>query len=76
MNLTLTLILSWFVVSIPFGILLGKALKVLARQESGECASLTAGGRSWMKGEERRDSDRELGEQVRTLNLPDEKLAQ
>jgi hypothetical protein len=40
MNLTLTLILSWFVVSIPFGILLGKALKVLARQESEGCASL------------------------------------
>jgi hypothetical protein len=39
MNLTLTLILSWFVVSIPFGILLGKALKVLARQESEGCAS-------------------------------------
>ena len=43
MSLTLTLILLWFVVSIPFGILLGKALKVLARQESEECASLTAG---------------------------------
>jgi len=35
MNLALRLLASWFVVSIPFGILLGKALKVLATRLSG-----------------------------------------
>jgi hypothetical protein len=35
MNLALRLLASWFVVSIPFGILLGRGLKVLATRPSG-----------------------------------------
>jgi len=46
MNLALRLLVSWFVVSIPFGILVGKVLKFLAAQGCEECASLAAGRRA------------------------------
>jgi hypothetical protein len=55
MNVALRLLVLWFVASILFGILLGKALKVLGRQGSEEGSSLTNRGPFWME-EERQES--------------------
>ena len=56
MNMALRLLASWFVVSILFGILLGKALKVLGSQGFEEGSSLTDGGPCWIEEEERQES--------------------